>query len=40
MNDYTHHTSESGRFGRWLASRPAESWMFFAVGIFLGGVFF
>jgi hypothetical protein len=30
----------SGRFGRWLASRPAECWMFFAAGVFLGGFFF
>ncbi len=32
--------TDAGRFGRWLASRPAETWMFFAVGIFLGGFFF
>ena len=32
--------SDSGRFGRWLTTRPAESWMFFGVGIFLGGFFF
>jgi len=32
--------SDTGRFGRWLASRPAETWMFFAVGVFLGGFFF
>lgn len=29
-----------GRFGRYLASRRAESWMFFAAGVFLGGLFF
>ena len=32
--------SDAGRFGRWLATRPAESWMFFVVGIFFGGLFF
>ena len=31
---------DAGRFGRWLSTRPAESWMFFAVGVFLGGFFF
>ena len=30
----------SGRFGRYLASRRAETWMFFAAGVFLGGFFF
>ena len=41
MNDrYDYKDPEDGRIGRWLASRPAESWMFFAVGIFLGGFFF
>jgi hypothetical protein len=33
-------TSDTGRFGAWLGSRPAESWMFFVVGVFLGGFFF
>lgn len=32
--------SDSGRFGHWLATRPAECWMFFAAGVFLGGLFF
>ncbi len=27
------------RFLAWLAKRPAESWMFFAVGLVLGAVF-
>ncbi|MEL6568276.1 MAG: hypothetical protein AAFQ22_07650 [Pseudomonadota bacterium] len=36
----TRETSDSGRFGRWLSTRPAETWMFFAAGIFLGGFFF
>ena len=41
MSDrYDYRDPEDGRFGRWLASRPAESWMFFAVSIFLGGLFF
>lgn len=30
----------SGRFGRFLATRSAETWMFFAAGVFLGGFFF
>ena len=37
---YREARRESGRFGRYLASRPAESWIFFAVGVFLGGFFF
>ncbi|MEZ6012702.1 MAG: hypothetical protein R3C08_12620 [Hyphomonas sp.] len=32
--------SDAGRFGRWLSTRPAETWMFFAVGVFLSGFFF
>jgi hypothetical protein len=32
--------SDSGRFGRWLSTRSAETWMFFAAGVFLGGFFF
>ncbi|WP_160162633.1 hypothetical protein [Hyphomonas neptunium] len=32
--------SDAGRFGRWLASRRAETWMFFAAGVLLGGLFF
>ncbi len=31
---------DAGRFGRWLSRRPAESWMFFAAGVLLGGLFF
>ncbi|MCF6328430.1 MAG: hypothetical protein L3J02_01330 [Henriciella sp.] len=31
---------EGGRFGRYLSTRPAESWMFFVAGVFLGGFFF
>jgi hypothetical protein len=39
--DYRHpHRSDAGRFGRWLATRPAETWMFFAAGVLLGGLFF
>ncbi|MEZ5969898.1 MAG: hypothetical protein R3C00_12740 [Hyphomonas sp.] len=39
--DYRTETrSDAGRFGRWLSTRPAETWMFFAVGVFLGGFFF
>lgn len=30
----------AGRFGRWLGRRPAESWMFLAAGLVLGGFFF
>ncbi len=41
---YTDHdddpTAHAGRFGRWLSRRPAESWMFLAVGIVIGGLFF
>ena len=46
MTDHSYDTryqsarEGSGSFGRWLASRSAESWMFFAAGIFLGGFFF
>lgn len=36
----THAREGSGRFGHWLATRPAESWMFFVCGVFLGGFFF
>ena len=32
--------SEAGRFGRWLSTRRAETWMFFAAGVILGGIFF
>jgi len=32
--------SDAARFGRWLSTRPAETWIFFAAGVFLGGVFF
>jgi hypothetical protein len=32
--------SDVGRFGRWLSTRPAETWIFFAAGVFLGGIFF
>ncbi|MEM8635402.1 MAG: hypothetical protein AAGF33_10540 [Pseudomonadota bacterium] len=28
------------RFGRWLSRRPAESWVFFAAGIVIGGLLF
>lgn len=38
-DNYTPRT-DAGRFGRWLATRRAETWMFFAVGVFLGGLFF
>lgn len=31
---------ESGRFGRYLSTRSAETWMFFIAGVFLGGFFF
>ncbi len=34
------YRGEAGRFGRWLSTRPAECWMFFAAGILLGGLFF
>ncbi len=37
---YSEARHESGRFGRYLSSRSAETWMFFAAGIFLGGFFF
>ena len=43
MDDRSYRTearTDAGRFGRWLSTRPAESWMFFGVGIFLGGLFF
>ncbi|MGH1423044.1 MAG: hypothetical protein ACRBEQ_14625 [Hyphomonas sp.] len=41
MEDRSHRAySESGRIGRWLSTRPAESWMFFVAGVFLGGLFF
>ncbi|MEL6752659.1 MAG: hypothetical protein AAFO57_01435 [Pseudomonadota bacterium] len=43
MTDHSYtprDTGQPGKFGRWLSNRPAESWMFFAVGIFLGGFFF
>jgi len=43
MDDRNYQTdapSDAGRFGRWLSTRRAESWMFFGVGIFLGGLFF
>lgn len=33
-------TRRTGQFGRWLGSRPAESWIFFAAGLFFGGLFF
>jgi len=31
--------TDTARFGRWLKSRPAESWMFFAAGLVLGSFF-
>ena len=31
---------ETGRFGRYLSTRSAETWMFFVAGVFLGGFFF
>ncbi|NBC20975.1 MAG: hypothetical protein GVY06_08045 [Alphaproteobacteria bacterium] len=37
---YDRPAGEAGRFGRWLSRRPAESWMFFAAGVFFGGLFF
>lgn len=39
---YSRPEEDSGvsRFGEWLKQRPAESWIFFAAGIFLGGLFF
>jgi len=43
MDDRNYRTearSDAGRFGRWLSTRPAESWMFFGIGAFLGGLFF
>lgn len=43
MNDQDYRyppRSDAGRFGRFLSTRPAESWIFFAVGVFLGGFFF
>lgn len=41
MEDRSHRThSDAGRFGRWLSTRPAESWMFFGAGVILGGLFF
>ena len=46
MTDHSYETrynqgrAETGRIGRWLASRSAETWMFFAAGVFLGGLFF
>lgn len=38
--DFGETRRTGGRWGRWLATRPAESWMFFAAGVFLGGLFF
>lgn len=38
--DYTTGRQEAGRFGRYLSTRPAETWMFFVAGVFLGGLFF
>ncbi|HRJ00161.1 MAG TPA: hypothetical protein PKV67_05250 [Hyphomonas sp.] len=43
MNDQDYRyppRSDAGRLGRWLSTRPAESWIFFAAGVFLGGFFF
>jgi hypothetical protein len=43
MNDQDYRyppRSDSGRFGRWLSTRSAETWMFFAAGVILGGLFF
>ena len=37
---YEDRRERAGNFGRWLSTRPAESWMFFVVGVFLGGFFF
>lgn len=39
-NRYQEARHESGRFGRYLSTRPAETWMFFVAGLFLGGFFF
>ncbi|MBR9836019.1 MAG: hypothetical protein GYB42_12735 [Alphaproteobacteria bacterium] len=37
---YREARKETGRFGRYLSTRSAETWMFFAAGVFLGGFFF
>ncbi|MEM7766901.1 MAG: hypothetical protein AAF253_05370 [Pseudomonadota bacterium] len=42
MDDRTYSSrtdSDASRLGRWLKTRPAESWMFFAAGLVLGSVF-
>lgn len=40
-HDYTtRDRSQTGQFGRWISTRSAECWMFFAAGVFLGGFFF
>ena len=42
MEDRTYSSrpsSDASRFSRWLSSRPAESWMFFAAGLVLGAFF-
>ncbi|MEM1105749.1 MAG: hypothetical protein AAGH87_05105 [Pseudomonadota bacterium] len=36
-DDTPRASTQSGRFGRWLSTRPAETWMFFAAGVLLGG---
>ncbi|MDP1554924.1 MAG: hypothetical protein Q8S09_03775 [Hyphomonas sp.] len=43
MNDQDYRyppRSDTGRLGRWLSTRSAETWMFFAAGVILGGIFF
>ena len=37
---YDQARRESGRFGRYLSTRSPETWIFFVVGVFLGGFFF
>ncbi len=36
------HKTQDGlsRFGKWLASRPSESWAFFFAGIIIAGILF
>lgn len=47
MSDYQSRPQGSRRnndlgsnFWLYLRTRPTESWVFFAIGIFLGGLFF